>query len=300
MNLSIVIPHFGDPAPTVALVESLRPQLADAEIIVVDDCSVTPFGDLTGAHVVRRTRNGGFGATCNSGAGVAQGAYLLFLNSDLEVGPTFVDDLVSAAAPYQPCVASPRMIDDSGATAATARAFPRTRHHVAAWLTPLARWRDTDAWHRAVGHDTATLRATSIAATDWLVGAALLIPRPDFEAVGGFDERFYMNSEEIDLQRRLRNRGLPALWVPSVSVHHAGGGSSDATRRRAWLTASHLRYAEVWGNPSRLRVALTAATLANLAWNAGRRALGREVHPLQTARDELALIHNTPTTGGAR
>ncbi|MFV0406612.1 MAG: glycosyltransferase family 2 protein [Propioniciclava sp.] len=291
MDVSVVIPHYGDPTPTQELVAALLPQVAGiGEIIVADDHSPAPFPQIDGVTVVRREANGGFGANCNTGATRAEGDHLLFLNSDVTIGPTFLADLLTAAQPYQPCMAGPRILGHDGAVTPTARLFPTVSHQTAAWLTPLARWRATDGWHRAVGHDMAAVNAASVAVTDWLVGAALLIPRPAFEAVTGFDEDFFMNSEEIDLQRRLHEQGLPAILIPSVVIQHVGGGSSDSAHRRGWLTEAQLHYAEKWGGATRLRAALFGATVTNLIWNTGRRALGREVHPLRTARDEFALI----------
>lgn len=57
-----------------------------------------------------------------------------------------------------------------------------------------------------------------------------------------------------------------------------------------WLVEGHLTYAHKWGSPRRLQVALVIATGINLVVNTVRRATGRDVHPLEVARNELALI----------
>jgi N-acetylglucosaminyl-diphospho-decaprenol L-rhamnosyltransferase len=125
---------------------------------------------------------------------------------------------------------------------------------------------------------------------DWVVGAAMWIPLDDFRAVGGFDERFFMNSEEVDLQRRLRERGLRIVALRSPTVVHTGGGSSPSEARRRWLVEGQLLYADKWGSRRALQVALAAATAVNLLANAGRRAAGRDVRPVETAREELSMI----------
>ena len=99
-----------------------------------------------------------------------------------------------------------------------------------------------------------------------------------------------MNSEEIDLQRRLAARGLPRVYLPGVSVTHEGGGSSDPAKRRRWLVTAQLRYARKWGGSRRLQAALTAATAVNFLWNCTRRLRGIDVQPVSTAREELSLI----------
>jgi N-acetylglucosaminyl-diphospho-decaprenol L-rhamnosyltransferase len=140
-----------------------------------------------------------------------------------------------------------------------------------------------------VGHDLTARGADTV--VDWAVAAALLLPLDEFRAVGGFDERYFMNSEEIDLQRRLRDRGVPSVVLGQPTVRHTGGGSSDPAKRRQWLVGSRLEYADKWGGRRRLQAALAAATAANLVWNTGRRVAGRDVGPpLRTAREELQLL----------
>ncbi len=294
-SVTAVVPHYGTPETPLPLLEALLTQVglsrssgAAVQVVVVDDASPEPFPGLHGVRVVRREVNGGFGAAVNTGAEVADGDLLLVLNSDLEIGPTFVADLLAGARPWQPAVVSPRVVGSDGAELPTGRHFPRVRHQVTEWLVPLARWRETDTLHRAVGHDV-DARDTE-AVVDWVVGAALLVPVGDFRAVGGFDERFFMNSEEVDLQRRLRERGLPSVVLSAPTAVHAGGGSSDSASRREWLVRSRLAYADKWGGRRRLQAALGAATLANLAWNTGRRIGGRDVAPLRTAGQEAALL----------
>ncbi len=287
-TVSAVVPHYGDPTPTLALLDQLADQTYPVQVIVADDASPTPFPDREGVEVVRRQSNGGFGANVNSGASAATGDALLVLNSDLTVEPTFVADLVAAARHHPGAVLSPRVVDEHGQEAWTGRDFPRIRHQAAAWLTPLARWRHTSAWHRAVGHD---VRAHSTEAeVDWVVGAVMWIPLEEFRAVGGFDERFFMNSEEVDLQRRLRARGVPSIALRSPTVVHAGGGSSPSDSRRRWLVDGELSYAEKWGSKRALQVALASTTGANFVVNAARRAAGRDVRPVDIARSELAMI----------
>jgi N-acetylglucosaminyl-diphospho-decaprenol L-rhamnosyltransferase len=293
-SVTAVVPHYGAPGIPVPLLRSLLDQdhAPGLQVVVVDDASPQPFPAQAGVEVVRRLTNGGFGAAVNSGAQVAAGDLLLVLNSDLEVGRTFVADLVAAARPWQPAVVSPRVVDPDGVELATGRYFPRVRHQVTEWLVPLARWRETDALHRGVGHDIGTRGTEHV--VDWVVAAALLLPVADFRAAGGFDERFFMNSEEVDLQRRLRERGLPSVVLAEPTVVHSGGGSSDPSLRREWLVRSRLAYADKWGGRRRLQAALGLATAANLTWNAGRRLAGRDVAPLRVAREEAALLRRGP------
>ncbi|WP_182252389.1 glycosyltransferase family 2 protein [Microbacterium esteraromaticum] len=292
-TVSIVIPHFGDPEPTIALIDQLTNQTKQVvEIIVVDDASPVPLPDQPRATVIRRTANGGFGATCNTGARAAEGELLLFLNSDLEVPADFVEKLTDRAAPWQPCVAGPRIVD-SGGINGSARHFPTIGHQVMEWLVPLARFHGTRWMSERIGHDTRVVTGSTPGVTDWVVGAAMLIPRSEFLSIGGFDEEYYMNCEEVDLQLRLNREHIPAVYIPDTSVTHVGGGSSPSTRRAFWVAAARNRYAEKWGHPNLLALALTSATVVNFGWNCIRRIRNGAVRPLASARHELALIRSS-------
>lgn len=291
VSASVVIPHYGDPDPTLALLDSLMVQqgISELQIIVVDDASPEEFPQVDGIWVVRRVRNGGFGSAVNSGVAVAEHEVALVLNSDLEISETFVLDFVAASRPWHPAVLSPQVLGHDGSPQWAGRHFPTIRHQVVEWLSPLARFRYKRALHEAVGHDTRCVDG-AVVPVDWVVGAAMLLPVAQFRAVGGFDEGFFMNSEEVDLQRRLREIGVPSVFLGTVSVTHEGGGSSDPERRRHWLVASRFLYARKWGRPETLRAALGAASIANLVVNVARQAAGRPVDALGTFRKELSYL----------
>lgn len=287
-TVSAVIPFYGDPIETMPLVDALREQSLH-EIIVADDCSPHPFPPVDGVKIVRASANAGFGSTVNLGAAQASGEKILILNSDLSISDNFVTDLLAAAEPWQPAVVSPAL-REHGRLVATGKRWPSLSRAFCAWLTPLARLRDTPLWNRLVGHyDTSALPAQG-AGVDWVVGACMLVPTSDFRDVGGFDERFFMNSEEIDLQRRLSARGIRTALVPSVEVEHAGGGSSDPTRRRQWVVDGQFRYAAKWAHPALLAAMLLAASTLNFAWNLVRRLRGVPVRPWLTLREECSLV----------
>ncbi|MDT0193779.1 glycosyltransferase family 2 protein [Arthrobacter sp. AB6] len=289
--VTVVVPHYGDPRPAFALIKALQVQEGTGalQLVVVDDCSPVPFPDTAGVAVVRRPVNGGFGSAVNSGAALAEHPLLLILNSDLEISPTFVADLLRAAAPWQPAVVSPQVLGHNGVPQWVGRHFPAVRHQVTEWLTPLARWRHLTLLHEMVGHDTRCVDG-AVVPVDWVMGAAMLVPTGEFRAVGGFDEKFFMNSEEVDLQRRLRDRGVPSVFIGTVAVTHEGGGSSDSTRRRQWLVDSRKLYAEKWGNPRILRIALGLASAINFWVNLVRQAAGRDLHAVEIFRREWGYL----------
>lgn len=293
-SVSVVIPFYGDPVPTLALIDSLLrdqfPRLR--EVIVSDDASPTPFPQREEVTVIRRQQNGGFAQAVNSGASLATGDLLLILNSDLHLCRGFLDDLITQAQPWMPAVVSVNTAGTPTSTSWPGRHFPTTCHAAAEWLLPLVRLRHLPALHEAVGHDTRADGSRDMC-VDWVVGALMLLPTQAFRAVGGLDESFYMNSEEVDLQRRLRDLGLPSVILSGLHAAHDGGGSSAADKRVAWMMDGRRRYLTKWRGRTGLaqfEAAMLTATGINLLWNCGRRFMGAPVHPLTQAGQERKLI----------
>jgi GT2 family glycosyltransferase len=81
---------------------------------------------------------------------------------------------------------------------------------------------------------------------DWLSAACLMVRRRAFADVGGFDERFFLYGEDIDLGKRLRARGWEMAYVPGVSVEHEHLQADRRLARRApdgaWLDGLDLYY----------------------------------------------------------
>lgn len=323
-SLGAIIPVHGELAPVLPLLESLCGETVPADqrparVVLVDDASPVPVpaSDLpSGVELVRRSVNGGFGAAVNTGlaalaaprtagateppasadgtasAGGAAIEHALVLNSDLRIPEGFCAALLDHARPWTPAVVGCRSVGEEGGSGYAARFFPTISHQVVEWLIPLASQRHRDLLHRAVGHDLAAERGSGMVPVDWVSGAVLLLPLAEVRAASGFDEGYFMYTEEVDLQLRLRRAGIPALLDADLEVRHVGGGSSGGeARRRRWLVGARMRYARKHGNVHLLRAAMTLATGANLLWNSGRRAAGRDVAPLAVAREELDLIH---------
>lgn len=299
----VVVPVHGPIAPVLPLLEDLLGEPArerPARLLLVDDASSPPVeaAELpAGVELLRRERNGGFAAAVNTGlealaAGEEPITQALVLNSDLRLPPGFLGDLLAHAAPFQPAVVGCRSVDARGRSGHAARRFPTVAQQTVEWLGPLASQRHRDLLHRAVGHDLAAERGRGLVPVDWVAGAVLLLPLSAVRALGGLDEGYFMYVEEVDLQLRLRERGIPSLLDADLEVVHLGGGSAGSeARRRRWLVGARMRFARRHGHVHALRAALTLASAVNLVWNAGRRAAGREVRPLQVAREELGLIH---------
>ena len=121
---------------------------------------------------------------------------------------------------------------------------------------------------------------------DWLQGSCLLLPRPLFDEIGGFDERYFMYSEEVDLQRRLRSIGIRAWLLPGIVVTHTGGASTSSLDVGERMMQSRLLYADKFGEGRRMRAALKVVAVLNLGRRLLLRATGRASAPRQAWRRE--------------
>jgi N-acetylglucosaminyl-diphospho-decaprenol L-rhamnosyltransferase len=126
----------------------------------------------------------------------------------------------------------------------------------------------------------------------WLSGACLFLRREAFDAVGGFDEGYFMYFEDTDLCQRLATAGWDVVYAPSAVVEHVGGHAtsrhlvamSRAHHDSAYRYLSRQYTGARWGP---VRVALRVGLWGR--YQASRR-LTRIIHGAQPTRD---------TAGGA-
>jgi N-acetylglucosaminyl-diphospho-decaprenol L-rhamnosyltransferase len=195
-------------------------------VLVVDNVSSDGSPEIAargGAMVITRTEPGGYGSCVNMGARETAGPVFAVLNPDV----TFDDsDVVEHLS---------RRLEDSGiGLVAPALVLPDGRiqdsaRHIPTPLDLLLR-RHFDAERGAIwdGGEVA-----------WVVGACFIVRRDAWNTVGGFDERFFLYFDDVDLCWRLRQAGWSTYLEPSVKVRHEFGAQS---RRPLWTwqTRRHL------------------------------------------------------------
>lgn len=218
-----------------------------AHAVVVDNGSTDGSIELVRTHFAEMTLivnkpNRGYGAAGNQAIASCSAPVVLLLNSDTEIAP----DALSALGRYlaehhEAAVAGPRLVNLDGSLQASTLGFPSTADmlmgdtglHLLVRRTPILRERFLRTW----SHDSAR-------PVPWLRGAALAIRRSAFDAVGGFDERYFMYWEEVDLCRRLAAAGWQTHFAPVTDVLHARSASTrkhPRAMRREWLV-SYGRY----------------------------------------------------------
>ena len=217
-------------------------------VVVVDNASSD--GSLAGLDhqglplsVIRNAGNRGFGAACNQGARAGGAEFLLFLNPDVRLlGGSLAVPLAHLARPEAADVgvSGVQLEGEGGRVARSCARFPRAATFL--WtatgldrLLPALRlgYRMSE-WDHAATRDV-----------DHVMGAFYLVRRRAFEAVGGFDERFFVYFEDLDLSLRLARAGWRARYVADARALHRGGGTTRRIRGRAlaYFLRGKLRYA---------------------------------------------------------
>jgi N-acetylglucosaminyl-diphospho-decaprenol L-rhamnosyltransferase len=204
-------------------------------VIVVDNASADGSAEALVTErapldVVRNAENRGFAAACNQGAERGAAPVLLFLNPDVRVRP----DAVAAAARYledpdrsDVGVLGAQLMDADGHVQ---RCCARTPTAATLMLQTLFLDRLFPALvppHFLTEWDHGDTRPV-----DQVMGAFLMIRRTLFETLGGFDERFFLYYEDVDLCLAARQAGWTVLHYAGAQAEHRGGGTTSMVKDR--------------------------------------------------------------------
>ncbi|MEE9555104.1 MAG: glycosyltransferase family 2 protein [candidate division Zixibacteria bacterium] len=212
------------------------------EIIIVDNGSSDGSVEYlrgTGIKTIFSDRNLGYGQAINLGAEEASGKYLFVLNPDTEFSSSVLADLYRFAENSE-CLGmiSPLILHPDGGIQVTSRKLPGRVDFFLGRGSPIYKLGIAD--ESAAGYirpkDDKPLEVPSVSAT------ALFINRDLFDEIGGFDERFFLYLEDIDICKRISERDLKIVLLPSVSVIHSWRGSS---RKRKYFAIYH-HHLSVW------------------------------------------------------
>jgi GT2 family glycosyltransferase len=233
-RLTIVIVGYNSKDDLARVLPSLTspPPAVDHEIVVVDNASTDSTagfvrGSWPSVHLIASDRNLGFAKANNLGVRATASDLVLFLNPDTVVPPGVVDRLVSMLdARPDVAIVGPRIVDGRG----------KAELSFGALITPwaeltqkiLVRGNDRGLSVIAALVDRMTRRTRVV---DWVSGACLLIRRSDLEAAGGFDERFFMYIEDVDLCASVRARGRLVLFAAEPEIVHLRGRSAASAVR---------------------------------------------------------------------
>ena len=247
-SLAIIIVTFNSRDEIDACLDSLIGHTAPfpTTITIVDNAST----DGTAAHVRRyypavqvidSGGNLGFAKANNIGIRATSSDYVLLLNPDTVAPPGAIQTLVRGLASHQEAaIAGARLLNPRG--------FPEL-----SWGRAITPWNETAQmlvsrlYLRKLRFVVRRIDRLSrqARAVDWVSGACMVIRRPDLEAVGLMDERYFMYNEDVDLCVAMKKRGRLTLYIAAAEVVHARGRSApknpELEQRRQH---SHVAYYE--------------------------------------------------------
>ena len=224
MDVSVSIVNTNSRELLLACLESLAG--SNREIVVLDNASEDGSADAVrqrfpDVRLIAQKLRAGFGANHNTVIRATAGRYVYVLNEDTTAGDWGFDRIVEYLDAH-PRVAAlgPKLVYPDGRRQGSAWRFP----------TPLV---------SALGVVTLgkvgvkQSRGDSPRPVDWVMGAAVVLRREALDEVGLFDEGFFLYSEEVDLQFRLRQAGWEVHYFPTVTVvHHESQFSAGIPERR--------------------------------------------------------------------
>lgn len=250
--VSVIIVNWNACAHLRRCLASLRETLSyPHEIVVVDNASTDGSVEMVAkefpaVRLVRNTSNRGFSAANNQGWQAAQSDYLVFLNADTEI---LADPFARAVEMMKHddtigCI-GPKLLNPDHTFQSSVRRFPAFSDQ----LLILLKLRHFLAWtpwlRRYMVADQAAI--TSPQSVDQVMGAAIVIPRTVMTMIGGWDERYWIWFEDVDLCQRIIRTGKKVLYDPTAAIIHYGGQSFRqvvSLKKHRWLLQSLGRYVD--------------------------------------------------------
>jgi GT2 family glycosyltransferase len=184
-------------------------------------------------RVIENPAPKGFAANHNAAFHGSRGAAFCVLNPDIRIKRDPFPDLLACLRDPAVGVAAPLIKNPGGDIEDSARRFP----------TPFSILRK--AWHRRVEIDYPI--GNEPIHPDWVAGMFMLFPREAFASLRGFDERYFLYYEDVDLCARMRLAGRRVVLCPSaIAIHDARRKSMSSLRYARWHASSMARYFLLW------------------------------------------------------
>ncbi len=248
--VSIVILQYDNPQLTEQCIASLKNHcLTPHEIILVDNNSNDPKArslgkKLRGIRFVQNKSNEGFSKGNNTGAALARGDILLFLNNDTIAEADVIAPIrkVFDADPGIGIV-GPKLLNADRTLQLSAGELPSIVNE----MKDRFLYRSYEAG-KTFAVRRATKRYSAKRRVGWVTGAALFIRRDLFETLDGFDDELFMFFEDKDLCHRAGLTVAKVIYSPDASIVHLRGASGNNTTETIYRT-SQLRYYQKHRNP---------------------------------------------------
>ena len=179
--------------------------------------------------VIRNRTPRGFGANHNAAFTQNEAEYFCILNPDIRIVENSFPQLLEELRNPRVGVVAPKIVGPTGGVEDSARRFPSP------WFIARKLFGLTPVLDYRIGQ--------SALSADWVAGMFMLFRKDVYAELAGFDERYFLYYEDVDLCRRLRKRGYDVRLLPSVSaVHIARRESHRNLKHLRWHLSSMIRF----------------------------------------------------------
>jgi GT2 family glycosyltransferase len=223
VNISIIIPNYRSErylrTNIASIYSKVRPFNLAFEVILVNNDREKKLEEIQSQFkevlILNHGENIGFGAAINLGAKKAKGKYLFFLNPDCEIMSQNIEHVINEfeANPKTGIIGSQLIGSDDEIQEWSAGAEVTIISLIGNNI--------------GLSNSRKIWRNKSKVKANWVAGTALFVRKDLFDEIGGFDEKFFMYFEDVDLCKRVRNNGEDVYYLPDFKVRHFGGGSYE-------------------------------------------------------------------------
>jgi GT2 family glycosyltransferase len=259
MDLSILIVNYKNSATLPDCLDSIfrTTQGLEFEVIVVDNGSQDEGLNairekFPQTRLIKNNTNRGFSKANNQAAAISKGEILLFLNPDTQLTNNAIQTMMAQLKrDSQTGALGPKVLNPDGSLQYSCRTFPTVwtglfnKYSLVSRLFPnnkfTRRYLMTDYDHE----DSREV--------DWVSGCCMMVPRSAFIKIGGFDEKYFLFNEDVDLCHTLKHHGYKTFYFPQAKIYHDITSSNTKVPQhiilRRHLGMSHYIVKHFIGNP---------------------------------------------------
>lgn len=238
MKLSIIIVSFNSEDFIEDCLKSLfKYLLKEGEVIVVDnnssDGTVKKLeGFVPKIDLIKLAQNLGFAKANNLAAKKAQGQYLFFLNPDTQIiQPVFSQLIDFYERNSDAGIVAPKLIQADGKVQESVKNLPTIWGAIKEFIFMIPN-----------SYTQYAPKSSEPVQVECVYGAALLIKKDFFDKLGGFDEKFFLYYEDVDLCKRVNQADKKIYYYPGVSIKHLVGASKSEFDRNKLNNESFRKY----------------------------------------------------------
>ena len=251
----------------------------DMEVFVVDNNSADDSAamvqrDFPSIRLIANNQNLGFAAANNQAFALASGRYIILLNPDAYIRPASIENCLAFMERTPKCgLAGGKIISPEGQLEPSARRFPSALSKLLTLSGLSGKFPHSPLLNR---HEFGGFAHDHPLEVDWVPGTFTIIRKEMIDAIGAFDERFYIYYEETDLCLRAKKAGWKVYFIHDAEVMHIGGACSKTRKdktfdnKAAQVLTFRMRSEWLYYFKNKGIIAVLSSAGVELLWHAAR------------------------------